>query len=195
MAIRGIKQITGFLFILLFCQCAGMAQDSALNLGEYVIKMEDSLIIEVWKHPDLEQKVKVDADGNIAFPLIGKIHAVGLTIGQLTDRMTYLLAKDYIVDPLVKINIEKFIAKQTFFVYGEVRSPGAHTLEGKMTLLRAITLAGGLTDFASPIVYIKRKAGDREQKIKVNINSVIKQEIDDIPLEADDIIVIRRRFF
>ena len=192
---RNLKLLAGLLFILMLCPYTAAAQDTGINMEEYVIKIEDNLIIEVWKHPDLQQNVKVDAEGNITFPLIGKVKAVGLTIEQLTDRITYLLAKDYIVDPLVKINIEKFIAKQTFFVYGEVRNPGAHTLEGKMTLLRAITLAGGLTDFASPIVYIKRKSGEREQKIKVNVNSIIKQEIDDIPLKADDIIVVRRRFF
>jgi len=189
------KQIINILLITLFFQTACMAQETAIGADEYVIKIEDSLIIDVWKHPDLHQNVKVDADGNISFPLIGKVKAAGLTIGELTDRITYLLGKDYLVNPLVKVDIEKFIQKQTFFVYGEVKSPGVHVLEGQMTLLRAITIAGGLSDFASPIVYIKRKIGNREQKIKVNINRIVKQEVEDVPLKADDIIIVRRRFF
>lgn len=191
------KRVISILFVGLFFQLTCVAQEKFLAPDEYIIKPEDSLIVTVWKHDDLNQKVKVDTDGNINFPLIGKVKAVGLTISQLRDRITELLGKDYIINPLVTVNIEKYIESQVFFVYGEVKNPGAHTLEGRMTLLRAITLAGGLSDFASSIVYIKRKVKDKdkEQRIKVNINSIIKQETADIPLKPDDIIVVPRRFF
>jgi polysaccharide export outer membrane protein len=185
--------IIKLLFIFLFFQTTCLAVEKASDIEEYLIKPEDKLTISVWKHPDLGQDINVDKDGFIVFPLIGKIEAEGLTVNQLKDKITYLLGKDYIVDPLVTITTEK----QNFFiyVYGEVKSPGSHILQGQITLLKAITLAGGLSDFASSIVYIKRKVKDREQRIKVDINHIIKQEVDDIPLKADDIVVVPRRFF
>lgn len=185
------KQIFLILFMGLFIYTVSFAQKIDTSMQEYVIKPEDILTITVWKHNDLNLKVKVENDGNITFPLIEKVKAAGLTIGQLTDRIAYLLGKDYIVDPYVTITIEK----QTFFIYGEVKQPGSYTLVGQLSLLRAISLAGGLTDFASSAVYIKRRVKDEEKKIKVNINSVIQQPDRDIVLQADDVIVIPRRFF
>lgn len=185
------KKALSIIFFILFLQAACFSAEELSAIDEYVIKPEDNLSIYVWKHQDLTQDVKVDAEGNISFPLIGKVPAVGLTVAELKDKITYLLGKDYIVNPLVTINIEK----QTFFIYGEVKQPGSQTLAGQMTLLRAITIAGGLTDFASSIVYIKRKTKDKEERIKVNINRIIQQETADIPLKADDIVVVPRRFF
>jgi polysaccharide export outer membrane protein len=178
----------------LFCiaQEAQETTSSSSSIDVYVIKPEDNLAISVWKHEDLRQNVKVDSEGYITFPLIGKIEAAGLTVSELKDKITFLLERDYIVNPLVTIGIEE----QKFFIYGEVRNPGSYTLAGQMSLLRAITMAGGLSDFASSSVYIKRKAeGNKEQRIKVNINSIIKQEAADIQLRADDIVVVPRRFF
>lgn len=186
-----IKQIISIFLIILFMQTMCIAQEKISGSDEYIIKSEDTLTISVWKHPDLNQKVKVDKDGNITFPLIDKVKASGLTISQLKDKITYLLGKDYIVDPYVTIIIEK----QTFFIYGEVKNPGSYTLEGQLTLLRAITLAGGLSDFASSAVYIKRKIEGKEKRIKVNINQIVKQPGADIILQADDVIVVPRRFF
>lgn len=183
------------LFIISFFQLACMAQEEPSGTEEYIIKSKDNLSINVWSHPDLNQNVEVDEEGNINFPLIGEIEAEGLTISQLRDRIAYLLGKDYIVNPLVTVSVQKHIERETFFIYGEVRNPGAHTLEGKMTLLRAITLAGGLSDFAASVIYIKRKEEGKEKRIKANINSVIKQETADIPLKPDDIVVVPRRFF
>lgn len=186
-----IRQIIGILLTVYLIQTICIAQEETFGSHEYVIKSEDILIITCWKHPDLNQKVKVDVEGNITFPLIGKVEAAGLTICQLKDKIAYLLGKDYIVEPYVTITIEK----QTFFIYGEVKRPGSYTLEGQITLLRAISLAGGLTDFASSIIYIKRKVEGKEKRIKVNINKIIRQPGSDITLQADDVIVIVRRFF
>lgn len=148
--------------MVLFFSTACLAQEKSLSPEEYIIKSGDKLTISVWKHPDLNEDAKVDTDGNISFPLIGKVEAAGLTLTQLKDRITYFLEKDYIVNPLVTITTER----QTFYVYiyGEVKNPGAHSLEGELTVLRAITRAGGLSDFASSVVYIKRKVDNKEKE-------------------------------
>jgi polysaccharide export outer membrane protein len=178
--------------VMLF-QVVSLAQEKTSPYDEYIVKPEDKLSISVWKHEDLSQNIKVAADGTIDFPLIGKVKAAGFTLNELKDKITYLLEKDYLVNPLVTITMEK--ENLFIYTYGEVKNPGAHTLESQMTLLKAITIAGGLTDFASSIVYVKRKVGEKEQRIKVNINSIIKQESADIPLKPDDIVVVPRRFF
>lgn len=162
-----------------------------ISLEEYIIKSGDILNISVWKHPDLEQSVKVGDNGYISFPLIGNIQAQGLTVSQLKDNISSLLGKDYIVDPLVTITAEK----QNFYIYGEVKTPGSYVLEGKMTLLKAITLAGGLTDFASYSIHIKRKEKGKEKIIKTNIKSILSDAGKDILLFSDDVVIIPRRLF
>lgn len=189
------KQVLSVVAILLFIQVFCFAQQEPPKVvdEEYAIKPDDKLTISVWKHPDLSVDTKVDPQGNISFPLIGKIQAAGLTVGELKDKITFLLGKDYIIDPLVTITTEK----QSFYIYiyGEVRQPGAQPFEGQITLLRAITLAGGLSDFASSVVYVKRKVEGKEKRIRANINAIIRQSAIDIPLKPDDIIVVPRRFF
>jgi polysaccharide export outer membrane protein len=197
---KKINIIAGALFLIVLTPlfCAAQEDQGTLptssSIDAYVIKPEDNLSVSVWKHEDLRQKIKVDSEGCITFPLIGKIEAAGLTVSELRDKITFLLERDYIVNPIVTIGMDE--QSLFIYVYGEVRNPGSYRLEGQMSLLRAITIAGGLSDFASSSVYIKRKSeGNKEQRIKVNINSIIKQEAADIQLRVDDIVVVPRRFF
>lgn len=81
------------------------------------------------------------------------------------------------------------------FVIGEVKRPGGIKYTEGITLLKAISLTGGLTTMAKKKVLIKRVVKGEEKKIKVNLNSVIKDTEKDVPLIADDVIVVPRRLF
>lgn len=83
----------------------------------------------------------VDADGNINFPILGKISAEGLTMRELADKLTHEIAKD-VKDPIVNISFMNYRVT----VLGEVRNPGTYTLPSeKTTVLQALGMAGDLT--------------------------------------------------
>lgn len=159
--------------------------------SEYVIKPDDTLSITVWKHPDLDRRVKVAPNGKISLPLIGDIQAAGLSPNALKDSIAFELSKDYIVNPYVTVDVEG----KAIFIYGEVKSPGSYPLTGQMTVLKAVTAAGGVTEFASPAIKIKRKLDNKERTIKVDLRRITTHSYEDIILQADDIIVISRRIF
>jgi len=81
------------------------------------------------------------------------------------------------------------------FVLGQVKRPGGIPYSDGLTLLRAVTLAGGLTEMGKKKVLVKRIVDGKEQKFKVNLGSIIKDSAKDIPLEPDDVIVVPKRIF
>jgi len=161
---------------------------------EYVLKKGDIVQISAWGEPDLNQTVVIDEQGNISYPLIGTVKAESLILQQLDDKITELLAADYLVNP----DITVLIPKQQFFIAGEIKQPGAHPLAGKIGPLQAVTMAGGFTDFASSSIRIIRQIGGREKEIKVNVNSTKDEEgkiKEEYTIRPDDMIIVPRSFF
>lgn len=114
----------------------------------YTVGPDDLLTITVFDEPDLTGKYRVDADGSITFPLIGRVAASGITIAVLQERIRSMLAKGYIRYPQVRVEIEQY-KSQSVFVIGEVRAPGKYTMTGSMSLIEALALAGSPTPTAS----------------------------------------------
>ena len=86
-------------------------------------------------------------------------------------------------------------AKQLCFVSGEVASPGEYELHPDMTLMQAITQAGGLGKFASQVVEIHRGSGEGKTILRFDLGKIRKGKQKDPLIQADDVIIVRRRFF
>jgi len=114
----------------------------------YVIGPEDLLTISVFGEPDLTNNYRVDGDGMVTFPLIGRVPASGLTLSQLQDRLAAQLAAGYIRKPQVRVEVNQY-KSQSVFVVGEVRSPGKISMTGSMRLIEALAMAGSPTNAAS----------------------------------------------
>ena len=125
---------------------AGARQDAAVS--QYVIGPQDLLKITVFDEPDLTNTYRVDPDGFITFPLINRISAGNLTIGEFQDRLRQMLENGYIKNPQVRVEVDQFKSQQVY-VIGEVRSPGKIPMTGTMNLLEALALAGSPTAAAS----------------------------------------------
>ena len=89
--------------------------------------------------------VSIDENGEIPLPLIGRVKAEGLTIGELTER----IQASYVPRYYVHCNIIVLVTIRFFYVGGEVRSPSRYTWTDDITLLKAINTAGGFTDYAN----------------------------------------------
>lgn len=172
-----------FFIIGLFC---GL-NTSFVAAKDYAVGESDVLQITVYEHEDLTTTARVSREGTITFPLLGKVEVLGLTIGQVEEKLAALLADGYIVNPQVNIFIEDFRSR-VFYVTGEVKKPDAYKYEDDTTIIKAITVAGGFTDLAAKNrVKILRKDGDREE--------VIDRVEMETPVLPNDVVVVPESFF
>ena len=174
---------------------ASSARSSATNMAttdpDYKIGPQDMLRVDVWKEPDISRSVPVRPDGKITLPLINDVQASGLTTTQLAAKIAEGLKK-YITSPQVTVGVTE-INSRRIFVNGEVAHPGAFSLLPNMTVLQALSSAGGFTQFArEKKIYILRMEDGRQVKHPFNYKDAIsgKNVEQNILLEGGDIIVV-----
>ncbi len=122
---------------------------------EYTIGPEDVIKIQIWDNTDLNRTVEVSQDGSFTLPLIGKVHAEGLSVFELENLIKKRLADGYIVAPQVTVAVGKY-QSQKVFLLGEVKKPGSYVLKGTTHILELISMAGGFTDKSGRIIKIER---------------------------------------
>jgi len=137
----------------------------------YQIGPEDLLDISVWKNVELSKIVPVRPDGKVSLPLVNDIQAAGLTPNELRDQITTRLA-EYIPAPEVSVMVREVHSRKVSVV-GNVKMPGRYDIKSPMTVLEAIALAQGLTDFAARdrIVVLRQQDGST-QHIPFNYRKV-----------------------
>ena len=137
----------------------------------YQLGPEDSIEISVWKEPDLTKQLVVRADGKISYPLVGEIQAAGMTVKQLQDEISKRLGK-FVTDANVTVILVK-TQYYKVFVTGKVNKPGDFIVGRPTDVMQAISMAGGLTPFASPkSIVVLRKAGGKDEVFPFNYNDV-----------------------
>jgi len=112
----------------------------------------------------------VDNNGDIDFPILGKIHAAGLSRWALQERIIQkLIERDLLKDMVVTIEFMNFKVS----VLGEVKNPGTYSIEGdKVTVLEAIAMAGDLTIYGlRDEVYVIREENGERQNFKLDLRS------------------------
>ena len=172
-----------------------MASDApakpATSDANYVIGAQDVLDISVWKEPEVSRVVPVRPDGKISLPLLNDVQAAGVTPAQLAAQITDSLKK-FVTNPQVTV-IVTTINSQRVYILGEVSRPGAFPLLPNMTVLQALSSAGGFTQFAKEKgIYVLRTADGKQVKHLFNYKEVIagKKTEQDIVLKAGDTIVV-----
>ena len=145
---------------------------------EYYMRPGDELNIVVTQQQDLgnsstnQSPFVVRPDGNVSFPLVGEIHAEGMTVSQFTNVLQQGLSR-YIVDPDVSVNISK-LGRVRVYVFGEVRKPGAVELEKGHTVIDAIGAAQGFTrDTAKKKIFLIHQ-DQPKSLIPINLNNMLK---------------------
>jgi polysaccharide export outer membrane protein len=156
---------------------------------EYRMTAGDKLRIEVYKDAQLSQSVQVRPDGKITLPLIGDIDAVGRTPIELRDSIRTML-KEYVTNPTVTVIVVE-ATTATAYVMGEVNHPGAVTLQGPLTVMQALALAGGLKDFAdAKNIRILRKSIVGTQSITFNYKEALRSTRAPVYLQPGDTVIV-----
>src|SRR5271165_782551 len=123
-------------------------------LPAYTLDSGDRLRVVVFGQDSLTNSYAVDAAGNITMPLIGAVHARGLTISELTGALAARLRQGFLREPHVAVEVELY---RPFFILGEVVFPGQYPYVPNMTAETAVAIAGGFTPRAwRPTVQLSR---------------------------------------
>lgn len=159
---------------------------------DYRIGSGDTLMITVWEQPELSVPTQlVRSDGKITIPLIKEVSVDGLTPRQAEAAIAASLGK-FVTDPIVTVVVTLPTSKKIYLV-GAVRKEGTLPYTYGMTVMQALSEAGGLTDYAKRTkIYILRTENGREYRLEFNYKEVIRGERMDqniVLLPGDTVVV------
>jgi len=149
--------------------------------GGFLLGPEDELEITVWWNKDLTRATVIRPDGLISMPIIGDVQAAGLTADALAQRIAERLKQYLATNPSVSVSV-KMINSYSVYVLGEVTKPGKFQLKSYVTVLQAISMAGGFTEYA-------RK--NKVQVLRVTEDGDHKRQEVRIPIRYDDVVAGR----
>jgi polysaccharide biosynthesis/export protein len=172
-------------------RAAALANSNALDTAaEYQIGPEDVLDISVWKNPELSRTVPVRPDGKVSLPLLNDFQAAGLTPSGLREQLVSRLS-DFVPTPEVSVIVREVHSRKVAVV-GAVKTAGRYELKSPMTVLEAIALAQGFTDFAArDRIVVLRQSGGTTTRIPFNYRKIADgAEQENFFVRPGDIIVV-----
>jgi polysaccharide biosynthesis/export protein len=166
-------------------------RDIAVEDRPYLIGPFDKLTIDVFGIEELQaREVQTDASGRISFPLAGVVEAAGKTPGELEKILQERLRAAYVRNPQVTVNLKETVS-QVVTVDGEVKEPGLYPVIGRMTLMRAIARAKGVSELAKlDDVVIFRTVQGQKMVGLYNLKAIRRGNYDDPEVFANDVVVV-----
>ena len=186
----------GFVLTLVFAGAA-VAAPPAPSTGPladstYTVKAGDTLLVSVWKEPDLQGPVLVRPDGMFSFPLAGQLDARNKSVAELQQELTAKLKK-FISDPVVTVSIQE-IKGNKVYVIGQVQKPGDFVVNPRVDVMQALSMAGGTTPFAAlgDIMILRRTDNGQQQALPFKYTDVVRGRNlqQNIMLQAGDVVVV-----
>ena len=163
----------------------GDAPPSANTLGA-----GDRIAIRVYGEEGLGGEFVISPSGTINFPLTGKLQVDGMTCSGVEDELTRALREGYLRRPSVSCSVLEFNSKK-IYVFGEVKRPGTFRFDDNMTVVQAVTLAGGFSERASENkTTIVRRLDGQKVRVRVPIDAIIEGEVENLQLVPGDILYV-----
>jgi polysaccharide export outer membrane protein len=180
------------------CGGGGGAQKVSLPAPseKTVIGPGDVFTLEIVGEKDLPREFQVASDGSAHLPYVQTIQVGGLEPQEVSRLVRQLLIdKKVLVDPVVIVQVKEYNSRSVV-VLGQVAKPGSFPLTPGLTLIQAISLAGGLTAIANDDrVSLTRKVGASTKTIVLSVDRITEGEAQDVPLQVGDRIYVYERLF
>ncbi len=154
-----------------------------MTLDLYRLAPGDVLAIKVYREEDLSGRYRIDPDGTLNFPLLGRLAVAGQSADWTERMLEKRLSQGYLVDPDVQLSVAEF---KPVYVGGAVSKTGEYPYKLGLTVQQAVTLAGGLNRFAAEKYYIQRFGESPEQRFRATA---------DTPLYPGDVLTVDERIF
>lgn len=176
-----------FGLLLLLTSCSGLSSLQPLpasEQGAYRLGAGDRLRLQVFGQPEMSQEYVVSDSGAITVPLIGAVDAEGRTVAELEEEVARQLRDGILVEPNVTAEVATY---RPFFILGEARAPGQYPYVPRMTVLTAVSMAGGFTFRAEKdAVSITRLVDGRMSEFRADPLDFV---------EPGDVVNVHERFF
>ena len=175
-------------FLGLVAPMAALAQETS---GDYKLHAGDSITVSVWKELELQRKVIIRPDGRFSFPLAGEVQAAGRSADEVRQDIESQLKK-YIPEAVVAVMVED-VSGNRIYVIGQVTKPGMYVMNPELTVLQALSLAGGGTPFAKlGNISVIRGKGTAQKTLPFRYDQVIegKSLQQNITLESGDVVLV-----
>ncbi len=158
--------------------------------GNGILGPLDKVRVDVFGVEELTREVQVDGSGRLSYPFVGSIEVAGKAPADIEALIAARLDQGYVRNPQVSVNLVDTVS-QTIAIEGEVERPGIYAAAGQLTLLRALALAGGPTEFAlAEQVVVFREVGDDRFAAVYNLSAVRRGALSDPRIYANDTIVM-----
>jgi polysaccharide export outer membrane protein len=177
--------------VLTAADVASQPRKGATEDPNYSIAPDDVLTIDVWKEPEISRTVPVRRDGKISLPLLNDVQAAGLTPTQLGSEIVEKL-RATIVHPQVTVIVAQ-MSSQRIYILGQVTRGGAYPLVPDMTVMQALSIAGGFTPYANvKKIHVMRKENGADRIFPMNYKEVSsgRKTEQNIHLKPGDTIVV-----
>lgn len=167
----------------------GGSPDTTLGVG-------DSFDVRVYGEEELSGKYQVAGDGMIDFPFIGRVEVEAREPTVVASTIQARLKEGgFLTNPQVSVLVTDYSSKHVS-VMGAVAKPGVFPLANGLTIVHAVSLAGGLTPIASGNdVIVSRRTQGQIQRFRIAVSDVTEGRAEDFPLQAGDIIFVPQRIF
>ncbi len=163
--------------------------------GSSALGAGDVFEVRVYGEPELSGVYRVGPQGDIVFPLCRKVEVGGLSANATAEKLRACLAAGYIRSPQVSVLIKEYNSKK-IFVFGEVQRPGTFVYEDGMTVIQAVTLAGGFTKSASQnSTSVTRIVDGQEIKLKIAVQDIALGKMPNVVLKPGDIVFVPESLF
>jgi protein involved in polysaccharide export with SLBB domain len=164
--------------------------------NDTVLGAGDVFDVRVYGEADLSSTYQVAQDGSIDYPFIGRVQVVGLEPTEIADLLTSRLRGDgYLRSPQVSVLVKEYNSKR-ISVMGAVARPGNFAMSAGLTVVQAISLAGGFTALASRNgTVVTRRVNGELRRFRIAAEDISTGRADDFVMNAGDIIYIPERVF
>ena len=178
--------------IIVGCLLCALSPFALAQVSSYQLKPGDILNISVWKEEALQLETLVLPDGMISFPLAGHLMAAGKTPREVQDKLAERI-REFIPEPQITVTVKSTNGNK-IYVVGQINKPGEFLVTHEITVMQALSLAGGLTAFGdeNDIRILRRGANGRQQSIAFDYSAVKNgNKLDsNIRLESGDVVVV-----
>lgn len=155
----------------------------------------DVIELRVFREPDLAGVYRVTRNGVIEVPLIGTVQLAGRDPDEIAAEIRTRLADGFLKDPQVAVFVREHNS-QKIYVLGQVSKPGTFPYEDGMSIIQAITNAGGFTRLASTNgVTVTRAVGEKERRFSVPVGDIGSGKAPNFTLQQGDIIFVQEALF
>ena len=164
-------------------------------VGDTTLGSGDIFEVRVFRQKDMSGQYAVSSEGTISFPLIGLVEVRGKTAAQVEEDIRRRLADGYLKHPQVSIFVKEFKSKKVS-VFGQVRKPGTLGFSEGMTIVEALSKAGGFTDMARKnAVTVTRNLEGQTRKYTLPVEKIGQGRARTFYMRPGDVVFVSRRWW